>query len=110
LRPLQHSLVDPLGGIMLERINAHTVFLGCNGVDAVGGITNLNLPEADIKRRMLKAATRRVVVADGSKVGKIALAHLCEVEDIDLLITDNSANPSVLNALLERNLETMIVK
>ncbi len=110
LRPLQHSLVDPLGGIMLERINAHTVFLGCNGVDAVGGITNLNLPEADIKRRMLKAATRRVVVADSSKVGKIALAHLCEVEAIDLLITDNAANPSVLNALLERNLEVMIAK
>jgi DeoR family transcriptional regulator of aga operon len=28
LRPMQHSLVDPLAGPMLERINAHTVFLG----------------------------------------------------------------------------------
>ncbi len=110
LRPLQHSLVDPLGGIMLERITAHTVFLGCNGIDAVGGITNLNLPEADIKRRMLKAATRRVVVADGSKVGKIALAHLGDVDAIDLLITDSSASPSVLTMLRERNLEIMIAQ
>ncbi|GAC1636126.1 MAG: DeoR/GlpR family DNA-binding transcription regulator [Ktedonobacteraceae bacterium] len=110
LRPLQHSLVDPLGGIMLERINAHTVFLGCNGLDPIGGITNLNLPEADIKRRMLRAATRRIAVADGSKVGKIALAHLGDIDTIDLLITDNSANFSVLNTLRERDLAIMIAK
>jgi len=110
LRPLQHSLVDPLGGIMLERINAHTVFLGCNGIDAVGGITNLNLPEADIKRRMLNAATRVIVVADGSKVGKIALAHLGDVDAIDLLITDGSASPAALNTLRERDLEIMIAQ
>src|SRR5260370_7775011 len=45
LRPMQHSLVDPLGELMLERINAHTVFLGCNGIDPIGGITNFTLPE-----------------------------------------------------------------
>lgn len=109
LRPLQHSLVDPLGGIMLERINAHTVFLGCNGIDVRNGITNVNLPEADIKRRMLQAARRRVVVADGSKVGEVALAHLCPVNAIDLLITDSAANSTHLNALREQDLEIMVV-
>ncbi len=109
LRPLQHSLVDPLGGIMLERINAHTVFLGCNGVDMQNGVTNLNLPEADIKQRMLQAARRRIVVADGSKIGAVALARLCDVDDIDLLITDSSANANVLNTLRERDLEILIV-
>jgi len=108
LRPLQHSLVDPLGGIMLERINAHLVFLGCNGIDPSNGITNLNLPEADIKRRMLRSARRRIVVADGSKVGEVALAHLCPVNDIDLLITDSSANAAVVNVLREHNLEVMM--
>lgn len=108
LRPMQHSLVDPLGGLMLERINAHTVFLGCNGVDPVSGITNVNLPEADIKRRMLQAARRRVVVADGDKIGKVTLSYLCDINGIDLLITDSSASPEVLSALRERELEIMI--
>lgn len=110
LRPMQHSLVDPLGGLMLERINAHTIFLGCNGIDPKGGITNVNLPEADLKRRMLQAARRRIIVADGSKVGEVALAYLCSVDDIDLLITDNSANPDVLHALRERDLEIVLAK
>jgi DeoR family transcriptional regulator, aga operon transcriptional repressor len=110
LRPMQHSLVDPLGGLMLEHINAHTVFLGCNGIDPSGGVTNINLPEAEIKRLMLQAARRRIIVADGSKVGGIELAKLCSIDEIDLLITDSSADPAILNALRERDLEVMLAK
>jgi DeoR family transcriptional regulator of aga operon len=63
------------------------VFLGCNGIDPVGGVTNINLPEADMKRRMQRAGRRRIVVADGSKVGAVELAPLCDVSEVDLLIT-----------------------
>ena len=107
---MQHSLVDPLGGLMLEHVHTHTVFLGCNGVDPDGGITNINLPEADLKRRMLKAARRRIVVADGSKIGEVELARLCAIDDIDLLITDSSADPSILNTLREKELQVMLAK
>lgn len=110
LRPMQHSLVDPLGGPMLERINAHTVFLGCNGIEPTSGITNINLPEAEIKRRMLRAAQRRIVVADGSKIGRIKLAHLCSIDEIDLLITDNSADPAVIKVLKEKDLEVLVAR
>jgi len=108
LRPLQHSLVDPLGGLMFERIKAHTAILGCNGIDPQAGITNVNLPETEIKRRMLHAARRRILVADGSKVGEVELAYLCHVDDVDLLITDSSADPALLAELRERGLEILI--
>lgn len=108
LRPLQHSLVDPLGHTILDHVHVDTLFLGCNGVDADGGITNVNLPEAEIKKRMLQAAHKRVVVADGSKLGEIALARLCDVTDIDLLITGRSADPKVLAALRKRGLEVQV--
>ena len=68
------------------------------------------MPEAEIKRRMLQAARRRIIVADGSKVGGIELAKLCSIDEIDLLITDSSADPAVLNALRERDLEVMLAK
>lgn len=104
LRPLQHSLVDPLGDAVLGRIRADIVFLGCNGVDPRGGITNINLPEADMKRRMMSAARRKIVVADGSKVGQVELAHFCDVTDVDMLLTGKSADPSVVAALRERGM------
>ena len=108
LRPLQHSLVDPLAGLMFERINSHTVFLGCNGIAPHSGVTNINLPETEIKRRMLQAAKRRIIVADGSKIGEVELAYLCGIEEIDILITDSSADPAVLATLRELDLEVMI--
>lgn len=108
LRPLQHSLVDPLGGLMLERLHAHVLFLGCNGVDPEAGITNVNLPEAEVKRRMLRRARRRIAVADGSKIGAVHVAELCAVDDIDLLVTGASADPAALDALRERGLDVLV--
>ncbi|MBV9614073.1 MAG: DeoR/GlpR transcriptional regulator [Ktedonobacteraceae bacterium] len=108
LRPLQHSLVDPLGMLIFDRIKAHTVFLGCNGIDPVFGVTNINLPETEVKRHMLRSAKRRILVADGSKIGKVELANTCNIDEIDLLITDSSADPAILGALRESGLEIMI--
>lgn len=110
LRPLQHSLVDPLGVLMFERIKAHTAIVGCNGIDPQAGVTNINLPETEIKQRMLRSAKRRILVADGSKVGATELAHLCNLEDIDLLVTDSSADSTLLAALREQGLEILIAR
>jgi DeoR family transcriptional regulator, aga operon transcriptional repressor len=109
LRPLQHSLVEPMASLILEQINVHTVFLGCNGVDPEAGVTNVNLPEAEVKKRMLGAAARRVVLADGSKIGRVELAHLCDVEDVNLVVTGDSADPGVVEALRERGAEVRLV-
>jgi DeoR family transcriptional regulator of aga operon len=99
LRPLQHSLVNPLGTVLLERLRASVAFVGCNGVDPEVGVTNVNLPEAEVKRAMLLAARRRVIVADGSKVGEVELAKVCDIEEVHLIITDPSADPEVLTEI-----------
>ncbi|GES08990.1 DeoR family transcriptional regulator [Acrocarpospora macrocephala] len=109
LRRRQHSLVDPLAHQIFDRINTCTVFLGCNGVHPEAGITNINLPEAEMKQRMLRAAAQRVVVADGSKVGQIQLAAVAPISEVDLLITGPSADPHVLAALRERGLRVEVV-
>lgn len=104
LRPMQHSLVEPLASKLLDGVHVDLAILGCNGVDPDEGITNVNLPEAQLKGVMLATARRRVVVADGSKLGQVTLVRLCDVSEIDLLITDRSAEESLLQALRERGL------
>jgi DeoR family transcriptional regulator, aga operon transcriptional repressor len=99
LRPLQHSLVNPLATMVLSTINPDIAFVGCNGVDPVRGVTNVNLPEAEVKRQMLSAARRRVIVADGSKLGQVAAVHLCPVADVDRVVTGVSAPRGVVAEL-----------
>lgn len=91
LRPLQHSLVAPLAGQVLARVHADVAVIGCNGVDAEAGVTNINLPEAEVKAAMIGAAARTVVIADGSKIGRVHLGHVASVAAVDVLITDPTA-------------------
>ena len=110
VRPLQHSLVDPFGGPVLERINAELMFLGCNGVDAHNGVTNVNLPEAEMKQRMMRSARRTVAVADGSKVGATSVAWVCGVAALDSMVTGESAPPGAVAELEEQGLEVRVAK
>lgn len=109
VRPLQHSLVNPFATLLLEQINAHLAFIGCNGVDAAGGITNRNVAEAEIKRAMVRASRRAVVVADGGKLGEVEVARVCPVDDIDLLVTDDSADSDLLAELSAAGLALDVV-
>lgn len=108
LRPKQHSLVDPLAGAMLTSLRVDTVFLGCNGIDAEAGVSNINLPEADIKRSMIAAARRCVVLADSSKLGVRALAPVCAIDAVDVLITDAGAPPEALSALRALGVDVIV--
>lgn len=108
LRPLQHSLVEPLASSLLERVHADLAFIGCTGVHPVGGVTNVNLPEADLKRAMVTTAERAVVVADGSKLGRTHLGRIAGVEEVSALITGASASADALIALRETGLPVTV--
>lgn len=109
LRPMQHSLVNPLGENLLKGINATTVFLGCNGVDSIGGITNINLPEAEIKQTMVEAARTRIVLAEGRKIGVVELVQVCSLDRVDELITDDRADEEELAKIRDLGVVVTVV-
>jgi DeoR family transcriptional regulator of aga operon len=93
LRAKQHSLVNPFGQFILERIQVDLAFIGVNGIEAEHGVTNANMAEAEMKSLFIKTARRRILVADSGKVGNVALAKVASLQEIDLLITDEQADP-----------------
>jgi DeoR family transcriptional regulator of aga operon len=110
LRPLQHSLVDPLASVLLSQLHIDTAFIGCTGVTVTEGITNVNLPEAGVKRQIVTAARRTIVIADGSKIGSVSLAPVCPIDDIDLLVTGPSAPVDELDRLEAQGLAVDVVE
>ncbi|MGQ9778314.1 MAG: DeoR/GlpR family DNA-binding transcription regulator [Bacillota bacterium] len=109
LRALQHSLVNPLGTELLALIKADRAFIGANGIEAEAGVTNANFPEAEIKRAMMAAARERIVVADHTKIGRVAAAVVAPVTSFDLLLTTNEADPAEIEKLRRKGLAVKLV-
>ncbi len=92
-----------------HQLRADTAFLGCNGVDPVHGFTNTNIPEAEIKQAMVKAAQSTIFLADHAKIGKVASAFVTDVAGSDLLITDESADLETIESLRAAGLAVDLV-
>ena len=85
--------MNPFATGLFEQLTCHLAFIGCNGVDVRGGVTNRNVAEAEIKRAMVRTSRRAIVVADASKLGEVEVARVCGIDEVDLLITDSIGRP-----------------
>jgi DeoR family fructose operon transcriptional repressor len=79
--------LGPLTVRMMEDIHVHQTILSVGGVTAKG-LFNSNLLLVETERRMMRCADEVVVVADHTKVGRQALAFLCDLAAIDTFIVD----------------------
>ncbi len=69
-------------------------FLSPNGIDEFGNITNSGLSENSIKKAMIRQASRLVILADHSKIGKSELKVLCTSGSVSCIITDSGITDS----------------
>lgn len=108
LRPQSLELVGVLAEGTFSAINIGTAILGADGVSASAGITTHDETEARTNHAMVAKAQRTLVVADGSKIGRVALARMAEVSDVSMLITDDSADPVALQELRDVGVDVVI--
>ena len=74
-------------------------FIGTNGVSAERGLTTPDTGEAAVKRAMIAAARRVVVLTDHTKVGNDCLARFGSLSDVDVLITDTGLDADAAEEL-----------
>lgn len=80
--------LGPLTVRMMEDIHVRQAILSVGGITRKG-LFNSNLLLAETERQMMRCAEEVVVVADHTKIGRQALAYLCELSAIDTLIVDH---------------------
>lgn len=110
LRSLQHSLVAPMGTLLLSKVQADVAFIGCNGVDRKRGFTNANIAEAEIKQAMLESVDYSIFLADHDKIGSVSSAFVADIDKADLLVTDSGADPEILESFHDSGLEVKVVE
>jgi DeoR family transcriptional regulator, fructose operon transcriptional repressor len=88
LRGRTLATVDDWALRPLADIYVDVAFIGANGLSVERGLTTPDPAEASVKRAMISAARRVVLLADHTKIGKDYLARFGTLNDLDLLITD----------------------
>ncbi len=83
-----YTLVGDQAVQYVEQLRVDTTFLGADALSA-SGVTNTNAVEVPLKRAMIAAAHQVVVLADHTKFGRQALMKVCEITDLDLVVTDD---------------------
>lgn len=108
LRRQSLELVGALAEGTFNAVNVGTAILGADGITAATGVSTHDETEARTNRAMVAKAQRTVVVADGSKVGRVALAQMASIDQVAMLITDSSADPAELKAIAAAGVEIVI--
>jgi DeoR family transcriptional regulator, aga operon transcriptional repressor len=108
LRAQSLELVGAIAESTFNAVNVGTAILGADGVSAASGVTTHDETEARTNHAMVTKALRTVVVADGSKIGRVALAQMAALDQVALLITDSSADPAALEAIRAAGVEVLL--
>jgi DeoR family transcriptional regulator, fructose operon transcriptional repressor len=83
-------------------------FIGTNGISPERGLTTPDTTESAVKRAMVNAARRSVVLADHTKVGQDHLSRFAELDEIDTLITDSGLDAQVADELRAEGLRVLL--
>lgn len=82
------SLVGVLAEDSLRQLKADVLFLGTSGVDEDAGVWDTTMVEVPIKRAMIAASDRVVLLADAQKFSTGAVVRVCGADDLDQVVTD----------------------
>lgn len=88
LRKQSMALIGPAMHSYYELFIADILFLGATSFSLDKGISCSNLIEAETKKMMIKSGAKVCLLADSSKAGSTSLAHVCDWDDVDVLVTD----------------------
>jgi DeoR family transcriptional regulator, fructose operon transcriptional repressor len=89
------ATVDQWALRVLAETFVDVAFLGTNGVSVERGLTTPDLAEAAVKRAMLHACRRPVVLADHTKIGNDYFSRVGGLDEVDTLISDDGLDGAV---------------
>jgi DeoR/GlpR family transcriptional regulator of sugar metabolism len=109
-RLASHVTIGPVTFPGTEGISADVAVIGVGGVSARHGFTTSNLQEAQMMTEMIESAQRTIVLADSSKFGRSAFAHIVRLDATEMLVTDRAPDGELGDALSAAGVETVVAE
>ena len=83
----------------LENYRAAKCIISVDGISAEAGLTLYYSNEASLARKMIELATKTIIVADSTKIGRGVFARITEAKKSHILVTNSSDKKKELSAL-----------
>ena len=92
--------------------NYHTqkAFLGAEGVTLEEGFTDSTPLYTHLKKVMSENAEQTIMMLDSSKIGFPSLVQVMKIKDINILVTDPAADPTIIDTLNDNGIEVHIAR
>lgn len=104
LRENYLALVGPRAMDGIASFNADKAIISCKGIDMEKGITDANEMFSQVKQSMLGAASFRILAADHTKFDRVAFSKICEVSQIDMVVTDERPSGAWMEYFREKGI------
>lgn len=95
---------------MLENFSGTKLFIGVDGLDVEYGLSTTNLLEANLNRAMIRSAQQIIVLTDSTKFGRRGFSRICDVDEVNQIITDPGIPQHILDELRQRGIDVVIVE
>jgi len=109
VRSSSQESVGPTAEAFLSGYNIDVAFIGVDGVDAAAGCTNYDPVGARVNASLQQRGRMNVVLADATKISRVALAQVCAMSDVDVLITDSRAPQAALDQIRRQGCRVICV-
>jgi DeoR/GlpR family transcriptional regulator of sugar metabolism len=80
----------------LKQFNVDTAIIGVGGITLEDGISDYHVEEAGTRRLMIEQSNNVIAVTDFSKFGVKAFTKVCNLSEIDVLVTDWNVDEHLL--------------
>lgn len=109
VRKSSSSVVGHYAEEMMQSFACSKLFLSVDGISLEHGFTTSNMMEAHLNAKMIASVQKTIVLADSSKFGKKGFGKICNLEDVDQIITNKSVATKYIKALEEKGIEVSLV-
>src|SRR5687768_9343346 len=108
LRESELSFIGHITEQALVEVRADKVFMGTRGVSLEHGLTNDYLQETLTDRAILKSGREVIIVADHTKVNRVATVQLAPLSQMYTFVTDSKSDKKFVQALKRQDIQVVI--
>jgi len=106
--PEYRAFAGPQAIAGLRDLTADVIFLGCDGLTLESGLTTPHVLVAEMGAVATGRARRVIAVADSSKLGRQGFLPIVPLTEVDILVTDDGADPVRLAEIRAAGVEVVI--